>query len=477
VKASRKWILCSLIVVTILVFGFAGRYLWRLAQIGAAYKAKVLCSGVFVSKRDPDSILNNDLLVDDLSIFRHLDTAVDYNSQSVRASFMGLAHRKAIYRPGLGCTLLIDISEKQLRSQTYPRQIAPASDRQYQLWPGGKRTQMAKLPPEVDSEKLNGVIDKAFSEPDPHRLRRTRAVVVIYDGRIIAERYAPGFSQDTPLLGWSMTKSVMNALIGILVRQGKLSPQDKALVPAWCAPGDSRGKITIDQLLRMTSGLKFAEDYTNPRKDVIYMLLGTGDMSAFAMNKPLEAEPGSKWYYSSGTTNIIARILRDAIGGSDADYLAFPNRELFDRIGMHSAIIEPDAAGIFVGSSFMYATARDWGRFGLFCLQDGVWNGERILPEGWMQYTLTPTRESPNDEYGAHFWLKIPPSFYGGVDQISSLPADTYFALGHEGQAITIIPSRKVVVVRLGLTRLPGAWNQELFAVQILDAIESEKSD
>ena len=470
-KAYRKWIHCSLIVVTILVVGFVGQYLWRLALIGTAYKAKVLCSGVFVSKRDPDSILNSDLLVDDLSILRHFNTAIDYKSQSVSASFMGLAHRKAIYRPGLGCTLVIDTSEKQLRSQTYPRQIAPRSDRHYQLWPVGKRTQVAKPPPEVDSEKLNGVLDKAFSEPDPHRLRRTRAVVVAYDGRIIAERYAPGFSHDTPLLGWSMTKSVMNALVGILVRQGKLSLQDKALMPAWCEPGDPRRKITLDQLLRMTSGLKFAEDYTNPLKDVIYMLLGTGDVSAFAINKPLEAEPGSKWYYSSGATNIIARILRDAIGGSDADYFAFPNRELFDRIGMHSAIIELDAAGIFVGSSFMYATARDWARFGLLYLQDGVWNGKRILPEGWVQYTLTPTRKSPNEEYGAHFWLKIPLNFYAEIDQMSSLSADTYFALGHEGQAITIIPSRKVVVVRLGLTRLPGAWNQEVFAAQILDTI------
>ena len=149
----------------------------------------------------------------------------------------------------------------------------------------------------------------------------------------------------------------MNALVGILVRQGKVSLQDDALVPEWCEPGDPRRKITLDHLLRMTSGLRFAEDYTNPLKDAIYMLLGTGNVSAFAIDKPLEAEPGSKWYYSSGATNIIARILRDAVGGSDAAYFAFPHRELFHRIGMHSAIIEPDAAGIFVGSSFMYATA------------------------------------------------------------------------------------------------------------------------
>ena len=470
-RAPRRWILRGLIVVTILVLSFVGQYLWRLALIATAYKAKVLCSGVFVSKRDPQSILNSDLLADDLSIFRHSNTAIDYKSQSVTASFVGLAQRKAIYRPGLGCTLVIDTSEKQLRSHTSPWQSAPISNRQHRLWPVGKRIQKDALPPEIDSEKLNGALDEAFSEPDPHRLGRTRAVVVVYNGRIIAERYAAGFSHDTPLIGWSMTKSVMNALVGILVRQGKVSLQDNALVPEWCEPGDPRRRITLDQLLRMTSGLRFAEDYTNPLKDAIYMLLGTGNASAFAINKPLETEPGSKWYYSSGTSNIIARILRDAVGGSDTNYFAFPHRELFNRIGMHSAIIEPDAAGIFVGSSFMYATARDWARFGLLYLQDGVWSGERILPEDWVEYTLKPTREAPNEEYGAHFWLKIPQNFYAGIDQISSLPVDTYFALGVEGQAITIIPSRELVVVRLGLTRLPGAWNQELFIARILDAI------
>lgn len=167
-----------------------------------------------------------------------------------------------------------------------------------------------------------------------------------------------------------------------------------------------------------------------------------------------------------GTTNIIARIIRDAIGGTDADYFAFPRRALFDRIGMHSAIIEPDASGTFVGSSFMYATARDWARFGLLYLQDGVWEGERILPQGWVKYALTPT-----GEYGAHFWLKVPPPFKSKVSRMPLLPVDTYFAAGHEGQFVTIIPSRKLVAVRLGLSRLKGAWDQQGFIAQILEAI------
>jgi CubicO group peptidase (beta-lactamase class C family) len=187
---------------------------------------------------------------------------------------------------------------------------------------------------------LHNALDAAFSEPDPDRLRRTRAVVVVYDGRIIAERYAQGFSHETPLIGWSITKSIMNALIGILVGQGKLSLEDNALLPEWGKPDDPRSEITLDQLLHMISGMDFNEDYTNPLEDVIFMLLGTGDVAAYAANKSLETKPGSKWYYSSGTTNIISRIIRDALDGTDADYLAFPRRALFDRIGMHSAIIE-----------------------------------------------------------------------------------------------------------------------------------------
>jgi CubicO group peptidase (beta-lactamase class C family) len=314
-------------------------------------------------------------------------------------------------------------------------------------------------------------LDAAFSEPGPLRLRRTRAVVVVYNGRIIAERYAPGFSRYTPLIGWSMTKSVINALIGILVKEGRLKLQDRTLIPEWREPGDPRGDITLDQLLRMSSGLTFNEDYTNPLKDVIYMLLGTGDMAAYAAKKPLQTKPGCKWEYSSGTTNILARILRDRLSDRAFDHLTFPRRALFDPLSMSSAVMEPDASGTFVGSSFMYASARDWARFGLLYLNDGVWAGERILPEGWVAYSRTPTTLSPHGEYGAHFWLDIPSYYKTGESRGISLPSDAFHAAGHEGQFITIIPSRKLVVVRLGLTRLKGAWDQKLFIGKILEAI------
>jgi len=474
-KASIKWILWGLAFAAALFICISGYFLWRMGLIATAYKAKILCSGIFISKRNPNSILSQELLVDDLSLLRFFNTSINYDEQSVSASFFGLVKRKAIFRHGLGCTLVIDSTENEIRSQANPFQVPTPSNQQDQLWPEGERVETDRLPPEIDEAKLEAklkeALDAAFAEPDPARLRRTRAVVIVYQGRIIAERYAQGFSQNTPLIGWSMTKSVINALIGILVGEKKLSLEDRDLLPEWRKPGDPRRAITLDHLLRMSSGLEFSEEYTHPLKDVVFMLLGRGNMAVYAADKRLEAKPGSKWHYSSGTTNIISRIIRNAIRGTEADYFAFPRQALFDRISMGSAIIELDAAGTFVGSSFMYATARDWARFGLLYLQDGIWQGKRILPEGWVNYSVTPAPSAPLGEYGAHFWLKVPPPFRSRISPAPLLPADTFFAAGYEGQFVTVIPSRKLVVVRLGLTRIEGSWDQESFIAQILEAI------
>ena len=469
-NVSPKYIWCGLTVIIVLLTLLVGYFIRQILLIGTAYKAKILCSSVFVSGRDPNSILTQDLFVDDMKIFRYLDTDIDYHEKSVTATFMGMAKRKAIYRPLLGCTLLIGCSEEQLRSQFTCSPDYFLSERSDQIWPLGKRVQ-DELPFEIKGEKLHETLDEAFCEPDPNSLRRTRAVVIVYDGRIVAERYAQGFSYNTALIGWSMTKSVINALTGILVKEGKLSLHERTLIPEWTKPGDPRNSITLDQLLRMSSGLAFSEDYTNPLKDVIYMLLGTGDVMSYAAKKPLKNKPDSIWSYSSGTSNIISSILQRAVGGSYDDYFMFPRRALFHPLGMDSAVIEPDASGTLVGSSFMYASARDWARFGLLYVEDGIWNGKRLLPEGWVDYSRTPTPTAPNGEYGAHFWLDIP-SFYRKDDTDTiSLPSDSFHAIGHEGQFITIIPSRKLVIVRLGLTRLKGAWDHPKFVHKILEAI------
>jgi hypothetical protein len=325
-----------------------------------------------------------------------------------------------------------------------------------------------RLPPELDQSRLEAALEWAFLEPDPALPRRTRAVVVVYRGRLIAERYADPFTKDTPLNGWSMTKSVVNALVGVLVKEKKVSLSDSVAIPEWRGSSDPRRKITLEQLLRMSSGLQFHEDFSNLFADMTYMLLGVPDAAAYAAAKPLEAEPGTRWSYSSGTTNIIAYAMRQIVG--DSDYLEFPRRTLFDRLGMTSAVLETDAAGTFVGSSFMYATARDWARFGLLYLRDGVWSGQRILPEGWVAYTRTPAPNAPDQQYGAHFWLRIPKGLRCG-NESRPLPADAFHAIGHEGQFITIIPSRELVLVRLGLTRYRCAWDQQRFVRLLLAAI------
>jgi CubicO group peptidase (beta-lactamase class C family) len=464
-KNTWRFLLGAASVMLLAASGAALYSAWNLVCIGTAYKAKILCSGVFVSGREPDSIESEDLAVDDLWPLRWISAKVDLRRRSVTAYFAGFAARSAIFREGLGCTLAIGKSERDIRLQPVPR--VPVPPRQPGEWPDGEEVAADRVPAEVDRSRLRQAVNAAFAEPDPERLRRTRAVVVVYRGRIVAERYAPGFSADVPLMGWSLAKSVMNALVGVAVGQGKLSLADTVSAPAWTEVGDPRRKIRVQHLLHMASGLDFREDYRNPLADVTYMLLGTGDVAAYAAEKRRRAAPGTLWYYSSGDTNLLSWALRDALA-DDRAYLAFPRRALFYRIGMASAVMEPDAAGTLVGSSFMYATARDWARFGLLYLQDGVWEGDRILPEGWVAYSRTPAPQDPLGNYGAHFWLNG-----SGEDRrrSSKVPSDTFYAAGHEGQFVTIVPSRDLVVVRLGLTRAAGALDQDDLVAHVLEAV------
>lgn len=457
------WVLLALLFLA----GVGGYQLRRIVLIGTAYKAKSLCSAMYVSGREEGTILGEDLGSDQPAILRYVGVEVDEGNRSVSAALFGLARRKAVFREGLGCTLLLDgDGEGRLARVEGVRKPPPPSEREGLPWPQGEAP--GGVSPSLDQRRFRAALDEAFSEPDPQRLRRTRGVVVVHGGRIVAERYAPGFSGETPLPGWSMTKGAFNALTGIMVGRGRLSLTERALLPEWRAAGDPRAGITLDHLLRMESGLRFREEYDNPLGDVIRMLYAEKDTAAFAAAKPPEAKPGSRWHYSSGSTNIISRIIRDRFVGREADYLAFPRRALFDRIGMRSAIIEPDASGTLVGSSFMFAGARDWARLGLLYLREGVWEGERILPPGWVRYSVTPARRAPEGEYGAHLWLKIP-SFFRGRG--GPLPADAFHMIGHEGQFVSVIPSRDLVVVRLGLTRKEGAWDHEAFLSSILEAL------
>jgi CubicO group peptidase (beta-lactamase class C family) len=219
----------------------------------------------------------------------------------------------------------------------------------------------------------------------------------------------------------------------------------------------------------MRSGLQFTEVYSDLSSDVIQMLFNRGDAAAYAANRPLTARPGSVWSYSSGTTNILSRLVRQAVG--EPDYLTWPRRVLFDAIGMTSAIVEPDRSGTFVGSSFMLATARDWARFGQLYLQDGLWEGRRIVPEGWVDFSTRPTPQSPSGIYGAHWWLGLKPELGGSTVAAERIAPDAFFAIGHEGQTLTVIPSLRLGVVRLGLSIHIDAWNQAAFLADLQDAL------
>ncbi len=448
----------------------AGLYFLNSALItGSGYSSKYLCSQVFLADRDPDQLFKKDVLPTH-PLFKFITNTVDRNNQTVTATAFGfLSKATAVYREGCGCTLSVDTSRDELLEQS--KGLMKRPKRNYTaIWPQGDAIDHGSIPRNVNQDKLRSVIEDAFREPRADSMRNTQAVVVVYRDSVIAEKYAPPFSDQTPMLGWSMTKSVTNALIGILVREGKLDIMQPAPVEAWQKPADERGAITLDQLLRMSSGLEFEEVYA-PFKDATHMLYKSKSMADFAATKPLRTKPDEEWYYSSGTTNILARIVRDTVGGSLPAVINFTQRELFERINMYSAIIEPDASGSFVGSSYMFATAKDWARFGIFIKNDGVWNGMRILPEGWVRYSLAPTPRAPKGQYGAQFWLNAGRTDNSKDILFPSLPKDMAYLGGFNSQIVAIIPSRDVVIVRLGVTH-DESWSHESFIGNVLACIE-----
>jgi CubicO group peptidase (beta-lactamase class C family) len=315
-------------------------------------------------------------------------------------------------------------------------------------WPTGSWPQ-ASLDSRVDRAALDALLDHAFEEPEPEDLDRTHGVVIVQHGAIIAERYAHDTSPEDAFLSWSMAKSITSSLIGILVRQGKLDISRPIPIKEWSAD-DPRSRITIDQMLRMVDGLRFREAehmgggsvryYPAEESDVIPMLFGEGkkDVAAFASGLPYQEEPEARWNYNSGGSNLLARLVGETVGGGRAQMLAFMKRELFDPLGMKSAEPKFDEAGNFIGSSHCYCSPRDFARFGYLYLRDGVWDGERILPEGWVDYARSASPQSEGI-YGAHFWA-IPGSL--GI----------FYCSGMGGQRILISPKLDLVVVRSGKT-------------------------
>jgi CubicO group peptidase (beta-lactamase class C family) len=409
--------------------GFSVLQLGNAVRVATGMGAKLACSGRFVSGFDETRIL------DDLASYspanRLLDLQYTMEPKRVTASLLGLGETSATFRPGLGCTL--DIGDTSALDKVRMRALAQVSAE----WPAGEQVNS------IDNElqqKLHGILQR-----DNAAGLQTRALLLVQDGKLLAESYAAGISAETPLLGWSMGKSLTAMLLGRMETLGLGSTDTAMLFPQW--RGDARGKITLENMLQMSSGLDFDETYA-PGSDSTRMLFSAHSASHVAMHSQAKFQPATHFSYSSGTTNLIARWMHDRLGGGAQASADFFHREILQPLGMAHTVFEVDPSGVFVGSSYIYASARDWARLGQLMLNKGSWNGEQLLNEDWTAEAAAPNHSDNDPRYGYQFWLN------GGGDQLryAELPADAYFMLGNRQQAVMISPSTNTVVVRLGWT-------------------------
>lgn len=398
----------------------------------SGFASKNIASAHFIDGRELSVIERSD---NDIPLVKYAVNAIDSQKNIATSSVFGLKKRTAFYRPGLGSVLIddsFDISKPYLvpKRNTSKNQLS---------FPYGDLEPTDTTFSNIDYKRLRTAVQNAFDSDDKLD-KRTRSLLVIYNGKIIAEKYAPGFTKESKILGWSMTKSITATYFGILSHQNKFDISKTAPISEW--KKDKRSKITTNDLLQMNSGLEWAEEY-DKISDATTMLFRDADMTKTQIKKPLIGAIGSTWNYSSGTTNLLSGILRKQFK-THQEYLDFWYSSLIDRIGMNSMVVETDMKGNFVGSSYAWATTRDWGKFGLLYLNRGNWNGDRIFAEEWADYVSKPVASS-NGRYGGHFWLNA-----GG--HYPDVPRDMYSANGFQGQKVCIIPSKNMVIVRMGLT-------------------------
>ena len=435
---KRTLLLLALLVTVILIYNYPK------LNILAGYSAKNTATSVFLGGR---SLAFTDKTDNNFSPVNLATDTINKATRSATASVFGLLTRKAIIRDGLGSVLTLSEADENSPYLTPKRTISKNKTMPY---PSGDAPQKDTIFTNVDYKKLNKAVSSIFGE------RKSRAVVVLYKDQIIAEKYSEGFHKDSKILGWSMTKSILSTVFGVLEHQQKIKTQDKAPIASW--QNDARKEITIHNLLQMNSGLEWDENY-DEISDATKMLFLERDMTKMQASKPLVGKPNESWYYSSGTTNLLSGILRDQFD-THQEYLDFWYTDLIDKIGMHSMTLEADLTGNYVASSYAWATARDWGKFGLLYLNKGNWNGEQLFTKDWVDYITTPTPTS-NGTYGAQFWLNA-------EKQFKDVPKSMYFADGYQGQRVYILPDQDLVIVRFGLS-----WFEEnAFLKGILEAVK-----
>ena len=411
---------------SIVLLAILGIVLWlgfrppELLKVGTGYAAKIVCSNVFLANRDAQAVLADDVQAPGHSLLKYLNVSVNDADQSVTAHIFGFfAPSKAVYRPGLGCA---NVHDEDLRPNL-----------------------------QIPADAVAAVSDIAINPAIQHIVENPalagpgmRAIAVLKDGKIIAETYGKGFDASTPLLGWSMTKSVMATLIGMRIAEGRMDLKRDHLLPEW--NNDDRARITLADLMAMESGLKFDEDYGNVT-DVTRMLFLENNMTEFAASLPLEAQPGAKFNYSSGTANILSKLYMDSFDSRDEAF-SYAQKALFEPLGIASATLEPDASGIFVGSSYLYANARDWLYLARFLLDNGRTGDKQLLPDDFVNFMRQPSKASQGRYGSAQVWLQSAGVLVG----TDGIPSDAFWISGHDGQSILIVPSMQLAIVRLGLT-------------------------
>ncbi len=426
-------LLKRVLLLLILVIGVVVYLNYPKLNIISGYAAKNVASGVYVAHRSAASMnqIDNNVPLVELAV-----TEVDESEQSASSTVYGLMKRTAVYRDGLGAVLINDDYDPS-KLTIRPQRNQPSDTIPY---PYGQAAPSDSIFPDVDMDQINKALAVAFAHPET---QKTRTFLVLYKGHVLAEKYVDGFDQNTPILGWSMTKSVLATCFGVLQHQGKLNMDWPAPIAEW--KDDERKDITLNHLLRMQSGLAWDEDYTTI-SDVTRMLFLGSDMTVAQKEKKAIAKPTEIWNYSSGTTNLLSGILRQQFR-SHQEYLDFPYAALVDKIGMYSMVLEADIAGNYVGSSYAWASTRDWARFGQLYLNKGNWNGEQLFDPEWVDFITTPTIHS-DGTYGAHFWLNAEGKY-------PDVPKDLFSCNGYQGQYVFMIPSKDLVVVRTGLAEEP----------------------
>lgn len=400
-------------------------------EIVSGYNAKILCSCLYVSDMDQKKAENEDL---GFSLLWLASNTVDADKKTIKTTVLGMHPKTALYRKGLGCTLVNNQRDEGfLNTGLNTDDIIYAPD----IWPEAEIK---------GSPKMQIAINKAFDDGAKDPVYRTRAVVVVKNGKIVGERYGAGFTKDSKLLGWSMTKSITSAMAGILAKDGFWKTSDPMPVDAWNL--DDRKNITLKHALQQTTGLYWEEDYANV-STATKMLYSSDNMGEYAASQDLESQPGSVWEYSSGNSNILAETMNQAFDNT-AEYLEFPHKALFAAIGARNFVIETDATNHYVGSSYGYAPGRDWAKVGLLYLNKGNWFGNQIIDSTWVSESVVPADASLG-RYGYQFWLNR-----GGT--FENYSEDSYWMNGYQGQQVSVHPEDNLVVVRIGVT-----YNQKDF--------------